>query len=128
MYIEFCELVAQFATSRSLPVLYMGRPSGAVPPDSGRWLEVRLYRNENIEYGVADDGPAPAQGFFRVLVCDRPGQSVVAATEDAEALSQAIPKGTAIGDAFIERRPGIGGPIEDDDRVLHPVTFRYRTT
>jgi hypothetical protein len=126
IYEEFAAMLAAFAAGQDLLVKYPG--ISFAPPDTGIWLELVLTRNGNIEYGIADDGPAPEQGLFRVLVIDRPGNSITIAYRIAKALAQAIPKGTPLDDAFVYKKPGITGPLEDAGWIMHPVTWMYQST
>lgn len=128
VYDAFAPLVTTFAANQSpeLPVGYPGLTFE--PPSEGLWLELSADANGGEDYGIADGGPADVMGFFRVRVCNRPGQGINAAAVIAEALIDEIPKGTAIGPARIYQVPRLNGPITDDNKIMHLVTFRYRGT
>lgn len=128
IYDAFAPKVTAFANgySPALPVAYPGLTFET--PSEGAWLEIVSVRNGGEEYGMGNYGPADVMGFYRVNVCTRPGQGINTGAAIAEALADAIRKGTEIGPARIYQMPRISGPIQDDNRVMQPVTFRYRGT
>lgn len=123
IYNALAPLVTTFAAAQSVPVAYPGITFE--PPTTGEWLELLMFWNGNEEYGMAAAGPAVARGFARVLVHSRPGQGINDAAALAEALIDAIPKGTQIGPALVERTPAMTGPITDGARIFHTITFRW---
>ena len=127
IYDDFCLTVATFASGHSpaLPVSYPAVPF--TPPDEGIWLEVVAIWNGNTNYGVAQSGPSVEVGMFRVLVMSR-GVGLVAPQEMAELVSDAFPKGSVFGTAMTDTAPEITGPIQHDDKLMIPVTVRWRAT
>lgn len=127
VYDAFAPLVTTFASTNSVPVAYPGLHFD--PPSEGPWLELSADANDNGEdYGIGDGGPANVLGFFRVRVCNRPGNGINAAAALAESLIADIPKGTEIGPARIYQVPRLTGPVTDDTKLMHTVTWRYRGT
>ena len=122
----FCAHVGAIAQAQSLPVAY---PAIAfTPPTTGGWLEVAAHWNGNEPYALANDGASIEQGFFRVLVCWRLGASPLRAQDAAEAVVTATPKGSTFAKARAERAASIGGLLIEQDRLIIPVTVRWRAT
>lgn len=122
----FATRLGEFAADNvpALPVIFPGR--GGTPPASGIWLEAVYIPNETQNYGTADDGPHVLMGLFQVNVCDRPGLSPFPAIGIAEDVIAHFAKGTALSSGFVERTPWVAALLEEDDRVTHPVTIRWR--
>lgn len=127
IYDDFCRKVSDFAGTKNLFVAYPGIKFD--PPKSGPWLEIIWAQNGTEEVTMGDEDSAVLIGFFRALVNDRPG-SIAPASAIARSLASTIPKGTAIGNAFITRQPEITGPVTDSGNniVMTTVTFRYQST
>lgn len=115
-----------FAAAQGLTISYPG--IHFAPPDSGAWLELIPFWNDGIDYGVATDGPTVEQGFFRLMVCRRLSQGLAPVQQLAEAVIAAFPKGSTFGPASTDGMPSMGGPFQHDDRVVIPVTIRWRAT
>lgn len=125
IYNAMATAVAGFAQQHASPELRVAYPGLHFdPPDSGIWLELRWFQNGSDEYGIANDGPSVPRGFFRLIVCQRPG-AINEAVGLAEAIISNWSKGTYIGPARIDETPSLGGPVEEPNRVSHPVTIRY---
>lgn len=129
LYTAVAQAVSSFATSESLPVLYPG--VGGNPPDTGLWLELRFFYNDTLAYGLADGGPSLVDGFIRIGVADQPHGGIVAALEIVDKIASAFDKGYVIDEdsnTRIYEAPSVSGVLELDDRVLVPVTLRFRGT
>jgi len=127
VYDEFAERLADFAAEFSppLPVAYPNVPF--TPPAAGIWLELRWFPNETNTYGMADDNLCVTlAGFGQVSVCDRPGAGLAAAGDVADAVVDWFAKGTSLGVARVERQPWVSSVVQGDDRVMLPVTVRWR--
>lgn len=122
----FCGHVAIVAAGLGLPVGYPG--VRFTPPTAGGWIEVDAHWNGNTPYALAADGPSVELGFFRVLVNWRTGAGPMPAQDAAEAIAAAIPKGSTFATAMTERQPSITGLLVDPDRLVIPVTVRWRAT
>lgn len=111
-----------------LPVAYPGFEFET--PDDSPWLEILWIQNGAVERAMQYDHSAVEIGMFRVLVCSRPGQSILIAQAIAIQLKEAIGKGVKLGAAYITRQPEISGPVTDDRNrvIMTTVTWRYQTT
>lgn len=127
IYEAFAERLTLFAGeySPALPVAYPG--IAFTPPDGGVWLQLRWFPNETSNYGVQNDGGSTLQGFGQVTVCSRP-QSIVAALEVADSCVAYYAKGTTLASAKVERPPWASSVLEEPDRIMVPVTVRWRGT
>lgn len=122
----FCAHIGATAQTLSLPVAYPG--VAFKPPAAGGWIEVAAHWNGNEPYGLPNSGPSIELGFFRVLVCWRLGSGPMAAQSAAESVIAAIPKGSTFGPALTERAPSLSGAMADPDRIILPITVRWRAT
>lgn len=96
------------------------------PPDSGNWIEVRLFENEPTNYGMANDATETDRGLLQLAACGRPGKGMVALDTLARSIQAAFPKGTSIeGSVRVTRQPWRLGDIVEDDRVKIPVSIYY---
>jgi hypothetical protein len=125
-YDAFAIALGTFAAqlSPALPLSRLGITFD--PPDSGQWLEIGAFPNGTQNYGLADDAPALHQGFFRVGCCTRIGLGAVKVLNLAGAVAAAFPKGTVLGPMKVQQPPSLGGVITQPDRLIVPVTIRYR--
>lgn len=126
IYDVFATQAGAFAAAQGLTISYPG--IHFTPPDTGSWLELIPFWNDGIDYGVATSGPTVEQGFFRLMVCCRSGAGLTAPQQLAEAVIAAFPKGSTFGPASTDGMPSMGGPFQHDDRVVIPVTIRWRAT
>lgn len=126
IYIAFAAAVAQFASTHS-PALSVAWPDAPLtPPNSGSWLEVSWFPNETFTYGMADNGPVQVKGFGQVNCNTRLARGAMKATLTlADAIITAIPKGTVLDLAQIERQPWKSSALTAEDRIVVPVTFPY---
>ena len=92
------------------------------PPTEGQWLEVTPFFNGNRDYFAV----SVAQGFFRIAVNSRLGSGIMPALELAEEVATWFPMSSRIGEAVITKSAGIGGIIQDHDRIAVPVTFHWK--
>ena len=92
------------------------------PPTEGQWLEVIPFFNGNRDYFAV----SVAQGFFRIAVNSRLGRGIMPALELAEEVATWFPMSSRIGEAVITKSAGIGGIIQDHDRIAVPVTFHWK--
>lgn len=126
IYDDFAVEVSAFAITLSppLPVSYPGLPF--TPPASGYWLEVQWFPNETQNYGIAFDGPSVLRGFGQVSVCTRPGTGLVKPMDLAGLVIETFDKGTRIGDALVYRKPWASSVIQDNERLMIPVTIMWQ--
>lgn len=110
--------------ARSVPVAYPG--VDFTPPDSGLWMELLVFWNGSQDYAVGR--VAVGRGFFRLMVCTRPGAGLVPVTQLSEAIIAYFPKGTLLGPARTDSTPSTGGPIITSDKLIIPVTVQFRST
>jgi len=105
------------------PIAWPGVPKD--PPDSGMWLEARLFPNEPTDPVWDSDGCINARGFFQVLVFDRPGKGVFDASELADLIIANFPKSTYIGPVRVLKKPWQSPVVTDSDKFFIPVTISY---
>jgi len=110
--------------STTLPVAYQG--INFTPPDSGEWLEVKFFPNPNNRLFIGSNDPVEVRGIFQITVCYRPGSGVINGAETAQSIIDQYPQDAAIGSVKVELKPWDSGPIEEDERISHPITIRYR--
>lgn len=112
----------------ALPIAYIG--AGFTPPDSGMWLQANIFPAPPIEMGMADNSEIIHRGAFQVGVVDETGKGAVQATEIASIIMARFKKGTvltSLGTTLrIINRPGISGPIQDDNQIIISVSIRYQ--
>lgn len=108
------------ASAVDIPVAHAG--IHFEPPTNGQWLEVIPFFNGNRDYFAV----SVAQGFFRIAVVSRLGEGINPALELAEAVATWFPMSSRIGEAVITKSAGIGGIIQDHDRITIPVTFHWK--
>lgn len=127
IYSAFAVLVTSFAAGLSppLPVAYPGIPF--TPPTTGEWLELAWFPNETQNYAMDNAAGAVHSGFFQVAACERPGAGIMVGATLAGAVVSAFPKGTAFSGATVERKPWISSVLVMDEKLIYPVTVRYRS-
>lgn len=125
IYDEFAVLVTAFAAAQGVTVSYPA--ISFVAPDTGEWLELLVFWNGSENYGVGNGGPSIENGFFRLVVNSR-SQGVMAAQKLAEEVVTAFRKGTTFAGARVESMPSIGGPFQEDDKIIVPVTITWRAS
>jgi len=126
IYDAFAGLVVSFAASQGLLCSYPGL--GFDPPsgDDARWLELQWFPNQTQNYGMADDGPSLMQGFAQLSACYRPGRGIMVGTAITDQIIAAFAKGTTFAGMRVERKPWTSSIIPDPQRIMHPVTIRWR--
>lgn len=124
IYDNFAGLVVSFAAATRLPCSYPGL--GFKPPGTGAWLELQWFPNQTQNYGLADDGPFLMQGFGQLSACYRPGQGIMVGTRITDQIIAAFAKGTTFAGMRVERKPWTASVIQDPERIMHPVTIRWR--
>lgn len=124
IYDAFAELVVSFATAQGLPCSYPGL--GFSPPATGPWLELQWFPNQTQNYGMDDDGPSLMQGFAQLSACYRPGSGIMVGTAITDQIIAAFAKGTTFAGMRVERKPWTSSIIQDPQRIMHPVTIRWR--
>lgn len=124
IYTAFAAAVEAFAGAHvpTLPVAWPG--VNFTPPQTGAWLEVAWFPNETVNLALGNDG-SQLRGFGQVSCCVRPGAGIVSPLSIAEAVIAALPKGTALGVATVEKRPWASNVLVADDRISTYVTIRY---
>lgn len=116
----------QLVNDAGLGVLVSWPGVNFTPPDTGNWLEVRLFENEPTNYGMANDATETDRGILQVAAVGRPGTGIIALDTLAQSIQAAFPKGTQIlGPIRVTRQPWRLGDIVEDDRVKIPVTIYY---
>lgn len=125
IYDEFSKLVTSFSDAQGVGTAYPGLHFK--PPSQGEWLELLAFWNGNKNYGLSNAGPSIEQGFFRLLVCSR-SEGLMKAQALAEKVVAAFPKGVVFAGARVETQPSISGPFQEDDKIVVPVTIRWRAT
>jgi hypothetical protein len=105
-------------------IFYPGLESN--PPQSGMWLEAKVFPNEPGNIAWDNDSCVDTRGFFQVLVYFRPGQGVLEPGRLADALIDFFPKGSDLGPVRVRKRPW-QSPIvtEDSSKLFIPVTIPY---
>lgn len=126
IYDAFCGLLSAFAAQLSPPLAVAFPGVGFTPPTEGMWLELVWIPNETQNYGIADDGPSLLQGLAQVNVCYRPGRGIVDGLAMVNAVIVAFGKGTEFGTMRVNRKPWCASPINDPERVMHPITIPWR--
>jgi len=126
IYDAFTQLVTQFAAGADLVCSYPGIPFDPPTGKDARWLELQWFPNRTRNYGLADDGPSLMQGFAQVAACYRPGQGIMVGTAITDQIIAAFAKGTKFAGMAVYERPSTSSIIQDPERVMHPVTIRWR--
>jgi len=126
IYDAFTQLVTQFAAGADLVCSYPGIPFDPPTGKGARWLELQWFPNRTQNYGLADDGPSLMQGFAQVAACYRPGQGIMVGTAITDQIIAAFAKGTKFAGMAVYERPSTSSIIQDPERVMHPVTIRWR--
>lgn len=126
IYTAIAEAVDDFANTQSEPLAVAYPGVAFTPPTSGMWLELISIINDGQNYGL-DLGHID-QGFFRVVVCFRPGGGIVSAQLVAEEAQAYFPKGTDLAGALVYRKPAIGTDLQDDEKSMIPVTVWWRAS
>lgn len=126
IYDAFTQLVTSFAAEKGLPCSYPG--IGFTPPtgNDARWLEFQWFPNRTQNYGLADDGPSLMQGFGQLAVCYRPGRGIMVGTPITDQIIAGFKKGTRFAGMSVYEKPSTSSIIQDPDRIMHPVTIRWR--
>lgn len=96
------------------------------PPASGIWLEPDFIPNRGIDNGIPDSSSVAPQGIFRVMVVARPGGGIVGLTNAAQAVADALPKGTSIsGLVRVSAHPWQQERVTDGDKIMIAVSIPY---
>jgi len=97
------------------------------PPESGMWLEPRVFPNEPGDIAWDDDACVDTRGFFQILVYFRPGQGQIEPSELADALIAHFPKGQTLAAVRVRKRPWQSPMITPDSSKLYiPVTIPWK--
>lgn len=117
---DIYDAVVSRVTSKSAwPVAHYGIEFK--PPKDGIYLQVIPFFNDNKDYFDF----SVARGFFRINAIDTVGRGPMPAIDAAEEVAAWFPTNSQWGGATITRSASIGGPIQDSDRLIVPVTFRW---
>jgi hypothetical protein len=114
----FCSIVATFGANNGVSVAFPG--VSFTPPASGSWIEVAAFWADAEELIQA----SIERGFFRVMICARPNAGLPVAL--VQSFINWCPKGTTWAFARIDSAPRLGSAIVDPDRVIIPITVRWR--
>lgn len=90
------------------------------------WVEIAAHWNGSEPYALGRT--SVELGFFRVLVNWRTGRGPMPAQDAAETIVSSIPKGSKFATARTDREPSISGMLVDPDRLILPITVRWRAT
>jgi hypothetical protein len=91
------------------------------------WLEARYFPNEPADLTWGNDSQLGTLGFFQVSVYWRPTEdSLIAASEVADAIIELFPKGTAVGPVRVRKTPWQSPSIDLDGQSFIPITISYR--
>ena len=97
------------------------------PPESGMWLEAKVFPNEPADIAWDNDACVDTRGFFQVSVYFRPGQGVIEPARLADALIAFFPKGSDLGTVRVRKRPWQSPVVtEDSSKLFIPVTIPYK--
>ncbi len=126
IYTAFCTALEAAALGYS--IAYPGLDF--TPPDGAHWLEVNYLPNEGIQDGLSNSATTIEQGIFQVNAMGRKGagagRGVISTQSVAEELQAAFPRGTLIsGLVRVSRTPYQMSPIQQDDKIVVPVTIPY---
>jgi hypothetical protein len=111
------------------PIAFHGIPF--TPPASGVWLQVMIMPNEGIQQGIGNSATVIEQGIYQVMACRRRVDGTITGgltpiQAAAEQVQAAFPRGKIIsGLVRVQRAPYQSSIIEDDDRMMIPVTVPY---
>jgi hypothetical protein len=112
------------------PIAFHGIPFSP-PPATGVWLQVTYLPNEGIQQGIGNDATVIEQGIYQVMACRRIVDATITGgvtpLQSALALVAAeYPKGKIItGLVRVQRSPYQSSLIEDEDRMMIPLTIQY---
>lgn len=124
MTIENDFLSAVDAANFGYPVAWPG--VDFTPPDTGIWIEPVIIRGDGIDIGLPMDSLYMPNGTFRIGVCTRPGNGVVAVAAVAETIAATLVKGTRFADGtFIVNQPKVQAAIIEPHRITMPVSMAY---
>jgi hypothetical protein len=122
----FLTKVQTFANGES-PSIKVAYPNVDFKPgSSSMWLEARYFPNESETVTWGNQEAHVAIGFLQVLVMYRTGVGQIAASELADKLITAFPKGTVISNVSVRRRPSQAPAVQLDDKAFIPITISYR--
>lgn len=114
-----------FSYSPQPDILWAGRKEDS--PNTGMWLQPRLFGNEPGDDSWDNDACVDTRGFFQILVYLRPGQGQIAPSELADALIAWFPKGRALGPVRVNKQPWQSPMVTEDASKLYiPVTVPYQ--
>jgi hypothetical protein len=111
------------------PIAFHGIPF--TPPAAGVWLQVTYLPNEGIQQGIGNSATVIEQGIYQVMACRRIVDATITGgvTPLQAALSLVAteyPKGKIItGLVRVQRTPYQSSLIEDEDRMMIPLTIQY---
>lgn len=114
----FCQIVKSFGANQGVGVAEPG--INFRPPEFGPWVEIAAFwsdAEELLQLSVE-------RGFFRVMICDR--SNVGLPVSLAQSFVNWCPKGTTWEGARIDSAPRLGSAIIEPDRVIIPITVRWR--
>jgi hypothetical protein len=113
-----------------IPVFSPG--AGGTPPDNNVWVDFRFFFNSNASYSLSSEKPiGVSRGFFRFGISGKPGPGVGPLLRVADAAALRFCKGYTIQastNTFVNDVPSVGSFIEEPDRVIVPITFRFQGT
>lgn len=112
----------------ALPIAYIGVNFAA--PDTGMWLEAKIFPAPVVEMGMADASDISHRGVFQVGVIDGAGKGAIEASEVAATIIKHFKKGTELSvldtKLRITNRPSISGPIQYEHKLIVPIEIRYQ--
>lgn len=120
----FGRLTAYGGVFDAKPVLWPG--VSQKPPESGQWLEPKLFPNEPAVYGWELNSQVLHRGFFQILVGFRPGRGEGEAIDTAQRLARLFPYGFHVSQGIrVSQAPTLGPTIYREHRAYVPLTIPY---
>jgi len=121
--------MARLAALTLSPVLLVAWPGIAFTPPTGTYLEVALLTNANRNQFVADDSTTEFRGILQVTVVAPSGAGIVGPVETAGKVAQHFERGSPMAGATltvkVDKRPDVGSPMVDGDRIRVPVSVYW---
>lgn len=130
------DAVVAFATGVGLPVEYPLRvftpPTINPPAGIGRYLQMIFLPNSNQNFGWASDAPTEHSGILRLGVVDPLKVGPIVSYGLCDQIVVAFAKGSTFTKnstvVQISEKPSLLTGIPDGQRVIYPVSIRYRTS
>lgn len=119
----FLARLKEYCVFPSVPVAWPGIDFN--PPDTGMWLEARLFPNEPRDLAWQDDSRHEDRGFFQIRIFYRPGAGQLKPSQLADDLIAYFPKGLSLGPVCVKKRGWQSPAVTDEDKLFIPVTISW---